>query len=98
MSARVFIRPLNASAYEVLWRKETLIRQTRLPFFDSARALLARGQSGAFEMWDFTRPHPRMTGVIERAALYTVEDSAKGLYRRKWRTVSGSDGGLAGVS
>lgn len=63
---------------------EVLVASTAVPFFDGARALAAKGLTGAFEMWDHERPYPRMTGSIEAAAKLTVWEGEKCPAVRKW--------------
>jgi hypothetical protein len=61
----------TADAYRVTFGSpdgEELVARTRSPFREGARALVLRGYSGPFEMWDGHRPFPRMKGDILRAA------------------------------
>ena len=63
-----------------------LLGSSRTPFYDGARALLYRGITGRFEMWDTVRPYPRMVGDIERCAGLTVsEEGRDGLRVKPWR-------------
>lgn len=70
--------------YRVEHDGEVLVASTAVPFFDGARALAAKGLTGAFEMWDHERPYPRMTGSIETAAKLTVWEGEKCPAVRKW--------------
>lgn len=70
--------------YRVEYDGEVLVESTAVPFFDGARALAAKGLTGKFEMWDYERPYPRMTGVIERAAKLTVWEGEKCPSVNKW--------------
>ena len=63
---------------------ETLVSGTAIPFFDGARALTAKGLIGKFEMWDYERPYPRMTGTIEHAAKLTVSEGEGRPKAAKW--------------
>lgn len=51
-----------------------IIEATGEPFLAGCRWLKANGQTGKAELWDSTRPFPRMTGDIERAARLTVKE------------------------
>lgn len=51
-----------------------LVKATRVPLCDSARALLARGIRGRVELWDRQHPYPRMLGDIETLARLTVRE------------------------
>lgn len=62
--------------YDVEYNGEIILRSHK-PFFDGARALLALGVTGRFEMWDRERPYPRMLGDIEKAAALDVRETSK---------------------
>ena len=63
--------------YRVEYEGEELVAGTATPFCDGARALAARGLTGALEMWDHERPYPRMLGTIEGAAKLTVNEGER---------------------
>jgi hypothetical protein len=65
---------------------ELLVRDSLVPFCDTARVLLARGVQGGIEMWDPERPFPRLRGLIEDFARLTVrEDERTGPQFVPWR-------------
>jgi hypothetical protein len=70
--------------YDVKLAGDTIVRRSRDPYHDVARALLARGHAGSFDIVD-AGGAPLMRHDIERAALLrVVEDSRGGFYIRKW--------------
>src|SRR3712207_2799 len=62
-----------------------MLRGNRQPFHDGARALLERGITGPFEIWDAERPYLRMAGDVETAAGLTVEEADAGGIRVRRR-------------
>lgn len=69
----------KSNYYAATFNDETLIERSKMPFYDGARALLAKGLTGPFEMWDHARPYARMRGIIKKAALKEIrEDREKG--------------------
>lgn len=52
-----------------------IVEATSEPFLAGCRWLKASGQTGKAELWDTSRPFPRMTGDIERAARLTVTET-----------------------
>jgi len=75
---------IRGPIYQVEHNGAELLSGTAVPFFDGARALAAKGLTGAFEMWDHERPYPRMMGVIEKAAQLTVREGEARPTFRKW--------------
>jgi hypothetical protein len=62
--------------------------QSRMPFYDGARALLYRGLTGRFEMWSADVPFARMTSDVETCAGLTVfERSGRALQVTKWQPI-----------
>lgn len=51
-----------------------LVEATLEPALAASRALLATGITGRLELWDSTRPFPRMIADIEKAAELTVRE------------------------
>ena len=75
-----------------------LLGSSRTPFYDGARALLYRGITGRFEMWDTVRPCPRMVGDIERCAgLAVSEEDRDGLRVKPWRPADTRQDDLQGA-
>ena len=65
--------------------------QSRTPFYDGARLLLARGLVGCFEMWSTDIPHPRMSGDVETCAKLMIrEDARRGPQVRRWEPFDAS--------
>ena len=54
-----------------------IVAMTRQPLLDGARVLQARGFTGPVELWDDTRPFPRMRSTVEAAAELTVQENEK---------------------
>jgi hypothetical protein len=70
--------------YRVEHDGEVLVTGTAIPLFDGARALVTKGMTGEFEMWDHERPYPRMKSVIERAAKLTISEGERRPTFVKW--------------
>lgn len=77
-----------------LWRawlyspsgKILLVERSRDPEHDAARAMLKLGYRGRFHVVDMVTRARRMTGDVEKAAQYAVQESVKGGPRIvKWR-------------
>ena len=68
------------------FRGETIVRDSRVPECDLARALKAKGFTGRVTLLDADTSNPRMEINIEKAAKLTVEESAtRGLRFTKWK-------------
>jgi hypothetical protein len=63
--------------YSVRHDGTEIVASTRQPLLDGARALQAMGLAGPLELWDDTRPFPRMTSTVEAAAGQTVQEGRK---------------------
>ena len=75
--------------YDVLLDSEVIVRRSRDPAHDAARALLARGYRGRFRTIDFVTGKPRMTHDIGKAAkLRTVERDDGGIVVMRYRPMS----------
>jgi hypothetical protein len=78
--------------YDVLLGYEIIVRRSRDPEYDAARALHARGLRGRFRTIDFRTGSPRMILDIERAAkLRTVERDDAGLMAVPYRPMTEAD-------
>lgn len=68
-----------------------LIQTTTEPLFAAARLLHSQGVSGQLQLWDSTRPFPRLQGDIERLSGLTVAEDQHGIRARKYveRTADG---------
>jgi hypothetical protein len=78
--------------YDVLLGEEVIVRRSRDPEHDAARALHARGLAGSFRTIDFLTGKPRMIYYIEKAAKVSVIDrSDGGLVVVPYRPMSGED-------
>ena len=104
MTARITIVPAKLGARGQLYdirlgdQDGELLGWSRTPFYDGARALLYRGITGRFEMWDTFRPCPRMVGEIERCAGLTVsEEDRDGLRIKPWRPAETRQADLQGT-
>jgi hypothetical protein len=63
-----------------------LVASTRVPEFDAARALLAKGVTGRLEVWRASATYPAVVLDIERAAGLTVSETDRdGLQIVKWQ-------------
>jgi hypothetical protein len=72
--------------YDVTLDGEIIVKGSRDPEHDLARALLARGITGHVKMIDADTGRHRTTVNIEKAANLTVEESARvGPRLRTWR-------------
>jgi hypothetical protein len=58
--------------YDVILGDEVIVRRSRDPEHDTARALLARGVGGRFRTIDFATGRPRMVVDVEKAARLTI--------------------------
>ena len=75
--------------HDVLLDGKVIVRCSRDPEHDAARALHARGLRGRFRTIDFTTGQPRMILDIEKAArLRTVERNDTGLVVVPYRPMS----------
>jgi hypothetical protein len=75
-----------SGSYAVEFEGEMIVKGSRKPECDAARALLARGITGKLTMLDANTGKPRTIIDIERAAHLTMsEESRDGLRRRKCR-------------
>jgi hypothetical protein len=75
--------------YDVLLDGEIIVRQSRDPEHDAARALAAKGFRGRFRTIDFATGQPRMQLDIERAArLRTVERAQGGICVARYQPMS----------
>ena len=104
MTARITIVPTKLGARGQLYdirlgdKDGELLGSSRTPFYEGARALLYRGITGRFEMWDTVRPSPRMAGDIETCAGLTVsEEDRDGLRVKPWRPVEPRQDDLQGA-
>ncbi|MFZ5674407.1 MAG: hypothetical protein ACOZAM_15735 [Pseudomonadota bacterium] len=69
-----------------------IIDATTEPLFAAARLLHSQGVSGKLQLWDKTRPYPRLQGDIERLAGLTVAEDRHGISARKYvERVTGVD-------
>lgn len=95
---RIYIEPRGHGArgprYQVRMNKPdgmVIIDSTTEPLFDAARVLMSNGITGRLEMWDGTRPFPRMRGDIVKLAAKTVSEGDAGICLRRYaeRAASG---------
>jgi len=78
--------------YDVLLGDEVIVRRSRDPGHDAARALLALGHRGRFRTIDFRTGMPRMSYDIEKAArLSIIERNDTGLVIVPYRRMSEGD-------
>jgi len=78
--------------YDVILDGETIVRRSRDPEHDAARALHARGRRGCFRTIDFFTGRPRMILDIEKAAkLRIIERDDTGLTVVPYRPMSEED-------
>jgi hypothetical protein len=71
--------------YNACFEGEPILSGSSEPFLEACRILKARGLSGPVELWDETRPFPRMRSTIEAAAWLTVEEGDGRPRFRRWR-------------
>ena len=80
-NSRIDIEPAGlgrrGQLYRVHYEGTVLVERTRVPEFDAARALLAKGIVGQVEVWRCGASFPAMRFHCELAAKLTVEESAK---------------------
>jgi hypothetical protein len=73
--------------YRVLHDDEVLIASTRIPEFDSCRALQARGLTGLLEIWRNGATAPCLRLDIETGAQWTIEEnSSRGPKLAHWKS------------
>jgi hypothetical protein len=94
MTTRITIAEQSPGRYRATLNGEGLIGGSDTPFLDSARVLLSRGVTGRLEMWDETRPYPRMVGDIASAARLTVRTDRGKLRFDLWRPLPSARGPL----
>lgn len=85
---RLVTRPTNhPGRHEALCDGEVIVKSSRQPCYDGARALLARGvDPETFIQWHNEHGTPDMRGKVGELAKWTVEESDRdGLRRRRWR-------------
>ena len=63
--------------YSVWHEGEQIVAMTRQPLLDGARVLQAMGLTGDIQLWDQTRPFPRMRSTVEAASGLTVQENDK---------------------
>jgi hypothetical protein len=104
VTTRITIVPVKLGARGQLYdiwlgdRDGELLGSSRTPFYDGARALLYRGITGRFEMWDTVLPYPRMVGHIDTCAGLTVsEEDRDGLRVKPWRPAETRQDDLQGA-
>ena len=61
-----------------------IVAMTRQPLLDGVRVLQAKGFTGTVELWDDTRPFPRMRSTVEAAAELTVQEEEGLEQLSKW--------------
>jgi hypothetical protein len=71
--------------WSVVFRGQLLVKKSRDPEFDAARALLVMGITGKLTMLDGKTGKPRTTIDIERAARLTTEEGPRGPRFVKYR-------------
>src|SRR4051812_48252108 len=65
---------------------EVIVTGSLVPFFNAARALVARGITGRLEMWDVEGSYPRLAGDIANVARLAIEETeTTGPKVRHWR-------------
>ena len=85
---RLEFREIRKSGrFEAVCNGEIIVRSTRQPIYDGARALLRRGvPPETFVIWLTSEGTPSMRGTLGELAKWTVEESPTGkLQRRRWR-------------
>ena len=102
---RIVIEPAGlgrrGQLYRVHYEGTVLLEGTRVPEFDAARALLAKGLVGQVEVWRCGASFPTMRFDCELAAKLTVEESAKSgprftLWHPRWEDASANAVSMSG--
>jgi hypothetical protein len=102
MTRRVFISCTRYAQTGARYRVtdedgRVLVASSRVPEFDAARALLAKGVTGRLEIWWASAAFPAMRLDIETAAgLTVVETDAGGLKMIKWKPGAYNSAAIAG--
>ena len=77
--------------YSCWYLGKQIVRSSAYPFNEAARALLALGLRGRFEMWDEDHNYHLMHGTIEKCALWRVGESpTKGFTEVPWKNAFGN--------
>jgi hypothetical protein len=75
------LKPKRGYRYSVIVRGKLLVRDSRDPECDAARALLAMGFTGKLALLDGKTGKPRTTIDIDGAARLRTEEGPRGPYR-----------------
>jgi hypothetical protein len=83
--------------YSVIFRGKLLVRRSRDPECDAARALVAKGITGKLTMLDGKTGRPRTVIDVEKAATLTAEEGRDVPRFRRFRCVGGAPTRLKAV-
>ena len=81
------IRPLRADRFAAFVDGKLVVRSSRVPFLDAARALCAAGWPAETRI---TMRHPdrslSLRAILGKAAALTVEEGNRTAYFRRWKS------------